>query len=69
MYAGDGSEGLHEGEPLPVDGDDSLRAEAEQTLAVDPVEAAFVLVWVTEAVEADGYRALINEVDVYGPGG
>ena len=38
-------------------------------LAFDPVRTRYVLMWITELVEHDGYRALVNEAEILAPGG
>jgi hypothetical protein len=70
VYAGGSPDGLESSDPLSSGGDTSFTADSESSLELDePVEARYVLIWITELVEADGYRALVNEVDLFGAGG
>jgi eukaryotic-like serine/threonine-protein kinase len=72
VFAGDSEEGFDPESGSPVastDGEDSFVAEGETELAVDPVPGRYVLVWIIELTEHDGFRALVNEVEVVAAGG
>ncbi|HEX2025886.1 MAG TPA: protein kinase [Actinomycetota bacterium] len=71
LHAGDQIDGLDEADALQSDGETTFTARSAQRLDLDePVEARYVLVWITEAVQADdAFRASITEARVFGPGG
>jgi len=69
LYAGDSPEGLESGDPLVAGGETSFRADDETALEIEPADGRYLLIWITELVSADGYRALVNEVEIHGPDG
>lgn len=72
VFIGDAPEAFDPegGTPLTsTDGDASFTAEDGMELAFDPVRTRYVLMWITELVEHDGYRALVNEAEILAPGG
>jgi hypothetical protein len=54
-----------------VDGEDTFEASGSRQIEFEPVSATYVMIWLTELNDFidDGYRAYVNEVDVYGSGG
>jgi eukaryotic-like serine/threonine-protein kinase len=72
VFAGDDATSFdpEAGSPLTsTDGETSFTAEEGLDLALEPVRAPYVMIWITELVEHDGYRALVNEADFFAPGG
>lgn len=58
------------GSPLTsTDGETSFTAEDGLELALEPVRARYVMIWITELVPVDEYRALVNEADFFAAGG
>jgi tRNA A-37 threonylcarbamoyl transferase component Bud32 len=71
VHAGDQIEGLDETEALSSDGETTFTARGTQRIDLDePVEARYVLVWITEAAPSeDRFRASVTEARVFAPGG
>jgi hypothetical protein len=70
LHAGDQVEGLDESDPLPADGRTTFSAGNRRRIVLDePVEARYVLIWITQLGEADAFRASVTEARVFGPGG
>ena len=68
VYASDSSEGFDLETPLAsADGDVSFTAEENTAVRLPPTEARYFLVWITELAQADGYRAYVNEADLFPP--
>jgi tRNA A-37 threonylcarbamoyl transferase component Bud32 len=51
-----------------AEGETSFTAEDGTSFDVGPVETRYVLVWITALVDADNYRAHVNEIDLFAPG-
>jgi hypothetical protein len=71
LHAGDELEGLDETDALSSDGNTTFSARSTQRLDLDePVEARYILVWITEgALADDAFRGSITEARVFAPGG
>jgi eukaryotic-like serine/threonine-protein kinase len=70
LYGADSPDGFDvEGPPLvSADGDDTFTAEDGMEIELEPVDAQYVLVWITDLVEAGDYRAHVNEIEVFAAG-
>jgi hypothetical protein len=51
-----------------VDGETSFRARGVSTIRLDGIETQYVLLWITELVLEDRYRAQVNEAAFFAPG-
>jgi eukaryotic-like serine/threonine-protein kinase len=72
VFAGDDATSFEPEASSPLsstEGETSFTAEDGLELALEPVRARYVMIWITELVEQDGYRALVNEADFFAPGG
>jgi hypothetical protein len=67
VYAGSAPDTLDLTAPL---GNTAMVAQENGTYGIQPTETRYVLIWITNLVEADDgkYRALVNEVDLIPPG-
>jgi serine/threonine-protein kinase len=68
VFAGDDPGAFDLGAPLSSGGATSFTAEDGMELAFDPVRTRYVLIWITELTEHDGFRALVNEAEILAPG-
>lgn len=72
MFAGESATSFDPaaGSPLTsTEGETSFTAEDGLELALEPVRARYVMIWITELVPVDEYRALVNEADFFAAGG
>jgi serine/threonine protein kinase len=72
VFAGDDATSFdpEAGTPLSsTEGETSFTAEDGLELALEPVRARYVMIWITELVPVDEYRALVNEADFFAAGG
>lgn len=72
VFAGDDATSFdpEAGSPLSsTEGETSFTAEDGLELSFEPVRARYVMIWITELVEHEGYRALVNEADFFAAGG
>jgi eukaryotic-like serine/threonine-protein kinase len=72
LYASESDEFDPEaGDPLvSAEGNDTFTAEAVTPIEVEPTDAQYVLVWITDLVsdETGTYRAHVNEIEVFASG-
>lgn len=72
VYAGEDADSFDPEGGSPVastDGQDSFTAVNPMEISLEPFRGQYLLVWITELVPHDGYRALVNEVEIHTPGG
>jgi serine/threonine-protein kinase len=54
--------------PLSSGGETSFSAEDGMELAFEPTRTRYLMLWITELVQADNYRAHVNEIEILPPG-
>jgi serine/threonine protein kinase len=70
LYRADSPEGFEVGVSplLSSDGRDTFTAEDGMEIELEPVDAQYLLIWITDLVEAGDYRAHVNEIEVFAAG-
>jgi serine/threonine protein kinase len=69
VFAGDGPESFALDAPLSAGGETSFAADDETDLVFEPIRTRYVMIWITELVQVDEYRAVVNEVGFFAPRG
>jgi hypothetical protein len=69
VFSGDAPDTFDLDAPLPSGGQTSFTAEDGMELTFEPVRTRYVLIWITELVEHDGFRAVVNEAQIFVAGG
>jgi serine/threonine-protein kinase len=69
VFAGDAPDAFDLNAPIPSGGGTSFTAEDGMEVAFDaPVRTRYVMMWITQLVPADGFRALVNEAEIIASG-